>query len=317
MAFGYGQDPKLLETFEYPSHASVLSKHSGYVWDAVVDIDRTAGERVAQHHGVKVFSSPGEIDSADGYDCVVLAIPPAARLDWLAALPNLKAVLVEKPLGNSLDEAERFASTCRERGIVVQVNLLRRFCSEMNALAAGLNWDLGDIQGATLVYGNGLRNNGTHMIDLVRQLLGEIAEIVPIGRSVASRGPLPGDVEATFALITSTGKPVFGMPVDFASYRENGLDLWGTRGRILLWQETMKMTRVPRIDSRTTTGAGELAVDHSETIATDLGRSLWRAYDDLADAVETGGAVLSPIESALATSRVVESVIAATQGGPH
>ena len=65
---------------------------------------------------------------------------------------------------------------------------------------------MGDVQGAFLVYGNGLSNNATHMVDLTRMLLGEIAAVqVPAGLNGYREGPLDDDINVPFVLRLQSG----------------------------------------------------------------------------------------------------------------
>jgi len=69
--------------------------------------------------------------------------------------PHVKAIYCEKPIATTLEEADRMIETCHKHGVILQVNHQRRF------LKAKMRWS------------RGILSNGTHAIDLMRQMFGE------------------------------------------------------------------------------------------------------------------------------------------------
>lgn len=318
MGAGYAADPVMARHYHYVSHAQVLAEHPAFTWTAAVDRNHdNAAAVAARWHLPAAATRLEDLPDRDNIEAVVLAVPPGERLAALDALPGLRAVLVEKPLGANLAEAESFAAACAARHITVQVNLPRRCDATHRRLAeGGLARLIGAPQGATLVYGNGLANNGTHMIDVARMLLGEVAAVGPAaGIAPRREGPIDGDVNVPFAMRMASGIPVFALPVAFAHYRENAVDVWGAHGRIALVQEGLRLLVHARGENRAMQGERELANDAPAAETTTIGISLRAVYDDLADAIAGGHTPRSPIASALATVRVVEAVRRAIRTG--
>jgi predicted dehydrogenase len=315
---GYAADPVMACHYRYVSHAQVLADHPAFAWTAAIDRNRNNAVAVAARWNVPAAGARLEdIPDRATVEAAVLAVPPGERLAALDALPGLRAVLVEKPLGASLAEAESFAAACAARAITVQVNLPRRCDGTHRRLAeGGLARLIGAAQGATLVYGNGLVNNGTHMIDVARMLLGDVAAVGPAaGTTPRHEGPLDGDVNVPFAMRMRSGIPVFALPVAFTHYRENAIDIWGEHGRIALVQEGLRLLVYARAENRAMQGEHELVNDASVAETTTIGVSLRAVYDDLAEAVAGGRTPRSPVGSALATARIVEAVLRATRAG--
>src|SRR5262245_13657106 len=87
----------------------------------IYDIDRSRAEALAAKWGLQAFSSLA--DAASISEAVFdLAIPPAAHLDVLAALPEGSVALIQKPMGRDLDEATRILERARQRNLTAAVN---------------------------------------------------------------------------------------------------------------------------------------------------------------------------------------------------
>jgi predicted dehydrogenase len=101
------------------------------------DIRREAAESAASAFGVpRVFDSL-EAAATDGrrmnavFD---LALPGSAVLPVLQQLPEGSAVLIQKPMGESLEAARAILSICRQRRLVAAINFQLRFSPNVLAL---------------------------------------------------------------------------------------------------------------------------------------------------------------------------------------
>jgi predicted dehydrogenase len=313
MADTYAQDPAMARHYRYAAHAQVLAEHPAFEWLAVVDQSAAARERAQHHWRVPhvAADAAGLGRVAEQIEVAVLATPPDARMGIIDALPSLRAVLVEKPLGSGLAESRRFLEQCDRRAIAVQVNLWRRADETFRRLAAGeLRQLVGDVQCAFCVYGNGLLNNGTHMIDLVRMMLGEIVAVTAVATDSAFvEGPLEGDLNVAANLLLESGASVALLPLRFAEYRENGIDIWGQAGRLSILNEGLTILRYPRAANRAMSGEREIAVDAPDALPSSVGDALYRMFSNLAQAMTDGSPLCSPGTSALQTAVAVEAVL--------
>ena len=238
---GYEQDKRMARHYEYPTHAQVLTDHPSLDWRIVMDINEDACQIAKQAWGVPL-SVTGVDDlgtEKNDIDIVVLSTPPNQRSGLLEAFPNLKAVLFEKPLGADLKTSRELVDYCDRRHLVAAVNFWRRADPTFNMLASGgLQDKVGEVQFAFATYGNGLRNNGVHMIDMARMLFGEVVSVQRVP-SIFDKvyGPIPGDNNPAFILEMTSGCSVTFMPLAFEYYRENGMDIWGTEGRLEIVNE--------------------------------------------------------------------------------
>lgn len=318
VADGLGEDRRMRAVFGAASHARILSTHPVFDWRAVVDTSDSARRRAREKWGIEqVVADASTLEGEP--EVAVIATPAVARLSLLERMPpSLRAVLVEKPLGESLSDARAFVEACRERGVLVQVNYWRRAVEEFRNLAdGGLNGLVGEPQAVFAVYGNGLRNNGSHVIDLVRMLIGRVVSV----RALSEPRTLPSaataeDVGLAFSLELETGATALIQPLDFRHYREVGLDVWGTRGRVELFQESLVLSHARVADHRGLEGEMEIASDAMRHHPCDLRGALSAMYDNLAATMAGDTALYSPGECALDTEAVLDAILrSAREGG--
>ena len=312
IAAGYAQDRATARYFSYATHAQVLADNPSYRWEAVVDISDEALELARTRWKVPyVAKSLDELKDRCEPEVAVVATPPGSRLEIIKRLPDLRAVLVEKPLGLTVSEAERFLEECDRREILVQVNLWRRADETFRRLASGHMADLiGEPQAAFGTYGNGLINNGTHLVDFARMMFGEVETVqATSGKEALEVGPIPGDCHASFSLGVPGGPAVAIQPVDFNCYREIGLDVWGTEARLAIMNEGLSILVYPRHPHRAMEGEWEIGQEAPQVVEPTVGRALYHLYDNLAAAVRQGEPLWSPGTSALQTAKVVQGIL--------
>jgi predicted dehydrogenase len=317
IAHGLSSDRCMAAYFRYATHAQVLREHPRFEWCGTVDPDPQARARARAASPGAVFAALDEAQAALAPEIAVIAAPPAVRGEVLRAFPGLRGVVVEKPSGADLAAAKRFAASCARRGVAVQVCFWRRGDRTLRRLAANRARTLGAVQAGFALYGNGLRNNGIHLIDLVRMQAGEIAAVRALGPARAlARAPIRGDVQLPAALHLDSGAVVAMAPLDFARYREVALDLWGTKARRGFDQETLRIAEYPRGANRGLANAMEIASDRPRVHAPGAATAFFELYGDLARAIATGGATWSGAANALRDETVVDAILrSAARGG--
>ena len=304
IARGLATDQRMAQWFPIATHAQALRADDRFEWVGIVDPDPQARACAEDDWQVAAFDSVAEAAKL-APDVVVLATPPGTRTETLAALPSVKAVFAEKPLGGA--DGTSLIALCAERAMPLQVNFWRRGDATLNDLAVGgLAQRIGTLQAATGIYGNGLANNGSHLIDMARMLLGEPLWIQAIGDAIPlTSGPVADDIQIAFALGFAGGAVLSVHPLDFSHYREVALDLWGTTGRLALQQETLDIRQMPRVANRGLDDAFEIAADHGVPLVSTVADALPALYSNLHDALVTGAPLLSPGFSALQTEQII------------
>ncbi len=307
---GYADDPVMARHYPYATHAQVLAAHPAFQWVGVTDRSPRARRLARERWGVPAFRDPAEMAADCAPDVAVLATPPGSRTEILDRLPSVRAVLVEKPLGRTPAEGRRFLEVCHRRGILVQVNFWRRADRVFRDLAAGgLQRRVGAPQAVFGLYGNGLLNNGTHMVDFIRMLLGEVRSVQALaGARPLRAGPIEGDVHVAFSMRLYSGLAVAMQPLAFEHYRENALDIWGEKARLFIGQEGLGLSLYPRESNRGMQGESEIASDRPRELRSTVGTALYHMYTNLAAALGGKQALWSSGPSALQTERVVGAI---------
>ena len=166
----------------------------GFPVAGIFDVNPAASrERAAAFAIVRVFES---LDAAVATPGAVfdVAVPPSAVADILERLPSGAAVLIQKPMGRDLVDAQRIRNVCRLRHLVAAVNFQLRFAPNMlalrDALATGLLGNVTDVEVRLTLhtpwsYWAFLKGvprievlmHSIHYIDLIRALIGEPAGV--------------------------------------------------------------------------------------------------------------------------------------------
>ncbi|WP_300302035.1 Gfo/Idh/MocA family oxidoreductase [Ferrovibrio sp.] len=315
---GYASDPLMARYFPYASHAQVLRDHPAFDWLAVIDPSSEARAAALRDWGIPIaVADISDLPATIAPDIVVLASPPESRTDNLKRFPSAKLAIVEKPLGRTAETSSRFIDSCHNLGIAVQVNLFRRAEETTRYLAnGGMLERIGRPQAVFSVYGNGMRNNAVHMVDLFRMLCGEVttAQALSAPRPLAD-GPIPGDIALAFALTTAEGTCCTFMPLDFAHYREVGMDIWGEQGRLEILQEGLLNRISPRQPHRALQNAMEIANDRHDLLPSRYGHALYNIYDNAVAFLEHQTPLASPGKSALVNEIILDAVTESAANG--
>lgn len=131
-------------------HAANIAAHPGAELRTVVDIDATAGQRLADEHSA-VYSDDAEAAIGDPQVDAVL-IASDGRTHAEVAIPAAragKAIFCEKPLDLDLGRAEALAREVEAAGVPFQIGFHRRFDPHIGALREAV--DSGEVGRVELV----------------------------------------------------------------------------------------------------------------------------------------------------------------------
>ncbi len=113
-------------------HARLLSQMDDVELVGIVDIDRERAQHVAAQYHTRTWDSPAALVSQ--VDAVVMASPTVTHVPL--SLPFVEAgvaVLVEKPIADSLEAADRLLGAAKARGTLVACGHTERFNPAVDA----------------------------------------------------------------------------------------------------------------------------------------------------------------------------------------
>jgi predicted dehydrogenase len=236
--------------------AAHLPSYEKYGFPVIGIGDREAGKaaKLAAERGIsRSFESIDEAIRFAPKDVVFdIAVPASELLSILTQLPPGAAVLMQKPMGETIDEARAIRDLCRNRGFTAAVNFQLRFApNHLGAMAlakAGCLGELHDMEVQVRTYTPWhlwtflataprleILYHSIHYLDLVRAWLGDPKGVY----AKTVRNPLCGKLAATkTSMILDYGddKRVFIVTNhghDFPAESQRSLVQWeGTNGAI-------------------------------------------------------------------------------------
>ena len=95
---------------------------------AVADIREEVGRKVAADNGAEYMSDGLALIHRPDIEAVVISTPEDAHIEYCQEAIGLgKAVLVEKPISNTIESAEQITRAARKKGVTFMVGHTLRF----------------------------------------------------------------------------------------------------------------------------------------------------------------------------------------------
>lgn len=169
--------------FPPQTHAGAYRAHEAFTLTAICDPQ--APKDLGEKWGCAVYPSAEAMLMAQGApDIVSVAVTPPQQPDILMLLAEsgVRAVVAEKPLAQDPREAQALADLYAKKRIPLIVNYSRRFLPFYQELAHRTRHE--GVLNVSIKYAKGLLHNGSHAIDLLRLLFGEVQRAVPLAARV-------------------------------------------------------------------------------------------------------------------------------------
>ncbi len=114
-------------------HARILSYLEEAELKGVADIDFKKAVEIGNRHGVQYYQNHG--DMLDEIDAAIVATPTSEHFSVaMNLLRQGKAVLVEKPITETVEQGEQLVEMAKKNGLVLQVGHLERFNPAVEAV---------------------------------------------------------------------------------------------------------------------------------------------------------------------------------------
>lgn len=220
------------------THLSALAKCKKIDWIDVVETDAVTLQKIKKKAKVRYcFSSLEDLEAhPTEYQIVCIATPSDTHFSVLKTLHKSSIVvghvLCEKPLFSKLSEFQTQVSEIRAMKFPLTVNYPRSWSPDnINLIDNAARHNLGAFTSGIASYGKGLKNNGSHMINLLMQIFDGVPEITYVSKS--SIDGINGDRTISFGLLINHSE-VMVTATSSSSFSMFEVDLRFERGRVIL-----------------------------------------------------------------------------------
>lgn len=183
------------------SHAEAFQLDPRTELVGLVDSDEEERDRAGRKWNCIANGDLASALESSNPELVSICTPDATHLEIVKQVvshPSVRALIMEKPLAEDLVSAERIVDLVQSSGKELFLNYSRRFSPAYQHLRDGVReqrW--GKPVLSRFLYGKGLLHNGSHALDLLRFLFGELKELSWLSEVVEDHGEAAGDVQVT------------------------------------------------------------------------------------------------------------------------
>jgi len=182
------------------THASAYFRHPKIELVGLCDIDSEKLKKTKRFFtDVSLYNSAKKMIEDTKPDIVSVATDTNThyRFVKMAAENGVKAIVCEKPMAGSIKKAESMIKICKKKKCLLFINHSRHFDFLINKWQGRVqNGFLGRVLQVNCIYHNGLFNNGTHTIDLLRWFLGEAKKASGVYNFLTSNSKKDKNIDA-------------------------------------------------------------------------------------------------------------------------
>ena len=216
------------------THARAYLRARGIELAALCDTDEEKLQRYGKKFRVQGrYTDYKEMLQKENLDVVSICTLNTSHLEMVrtAVDGGVRGIFCEKPIAESIGAAEEMIRLCAEHGIALMIGHQRRFDPMHQRLARFIrDGGLGRVQQGTCYYTAGVANTGTHLFDLLRMYLGDVAWVR--GQMSANASPNAADPNIDGWLGFTSGAVVALQALDVTAYTIFEIVLLGTKGRL-------------------------------------------------------------------------------------
>lgn len=286
------------------THLHAIQAEPRFECRALFDLDTERARRMGAVWDVPVAATLDEV-MGRSFDVAVIAVPDPHHATYLEHMlgHDTGLVLCEKPLTQDIAEARDLAARYKAAGKMLMVNYQRRFEESVRELRERLvSGALGKPLSGAVWYSKGIRHNGSHAIDLLRFLFGEVQASIA-RRKTFDFTEVDPSVAGTVRFNDVDIELLVGDERLFSIFE---IDLLFEKGRYRYSQSGMQLERFEVRPDPVFPGYFEqLPVGSGPTA---LSTALGDVYTAIGDFLDTGAPLPATIDDAVATQAICESL---------
>jgi len=240
------------------------------------------------------------------FDVVSICSPTPCHAHDLEIAIHLKPKLIfcEKPVTSSFMKTEKLVRECQKANIRLAVNYTRRWDRSVAQLQIDIqNGQWGELRSVIGCYNKGLLNNGSHLLDLLNFLLGEMS-IIKIGKPIHDF--FDYDPTVSMWLETEDNCPIHIVTGHAQDYSLFEIQFIFSTGILIMEDGGMFWRSRQAVDSETFKGYRMLG-DSVKNIG-DYSHAMTQAVDNIYRAITQGDRLTSTGETALVTQSMCEQI---------
>lgn len=156
-----------------------------FVAGSDISPDGEKARQLADEYGISLYADHNEMLEKEKLDLISICTWPRGHCEATvaAAEHGVKGIMCEKPMAVTLEEADRMIAACERAGVTLAIGHAHRFSPQ--AVSARTLAQAGEIGTVKMIWGHcslDLMNNGTHVIDLINYLNGDVAPLWVMGQ---------------------------------------------------------------------------------------------------------------------------------------
>ena len=243
--------------------ADALAKSPDCELVAVADLDEARARGVAP--GARYYGTAEELIGAQDVDAVIISTPPPLHEPLTVAAASAgKHVLVEKPMAATPEACERMILAARRAGTLLTVGYNHRYFEGLklvrDVVASGEIGTLSHVRAYTghsglaefkaewmydkkVMGGGALMDNGTHVTDLVRYIMGEATEVFGLATNKVWKLGVEDEGIALLRTADGTTASIEASWHEWRGYRFH-IEAYGDRGMARAYYAPMMATVV-------------------------------------------------------------------------
>ena len=303
---GQGYDYAWPDSTRVLTHATGFTYHDSFELIGGVDPDSSARKRFEKKFERPAYSNIKGLLAREQPEIISIAVPTKGHFVVFEDIIKIRprAIICEKPIAASLKEAEHMLAMSKEHDSVLLVNYMRRYEPGVLALKKALEQgEIGDIYKGCVWYSKGLLNNGSHLIDLLIFLLGDVCEsgIIGTGGILGENDPDP-DIYLRFKQAS-----IYMFSAREESFSFNNIRLIGTQGEVQ-YAESGNAISIRKAKSHPDYPGYRILNPDYNVVDNDLKRYQWHVLEHLKNYFINGTAIHSDGKSAVSTLKVIEEI---------
>lgn len=218
------------------THAGAYTKNKKTKLIAFSDIDGKKLLKYGEKYKVKnIYKNFEDMFNKEKLDIVSICTHADSHYQIVekAVKAGVKGIFLEKPISNSLYNAKKIINICNKNNVKLQIDHQRRFSKFYHNVKQIIdNNKIGNIKRINAYYGNGILNTGTHLMNLINFLSGDILWVQ--GKKSKFLSSLKNDPNVDGNFLFKNGALGNIQAIDSTIFRILEIDIIGETGRITL-----------------------------------------------------------------------------------